>query len=506
MLALLELLLCVVYLKTVPRFYGDESWEASIGYNIAREGSIRNGAIDGWGGTNVHFLQNQLIQPLFCSISFLIFGYGVIPARLPSVLMAVITVCTTYAIMHKLFTRRAAILCAIMVAVNPWFFIIARRVRPEIFALAFAMLFLMMMLKIGRGKLAWPIIAGICSAIASLSHPNGFVLCGCIFVSVTLWRRPESFFKAVLVMAISFIITVSPYLIYVAAAINNPNVSFAAQMTGGKLREAWSVTYLLQSEFGRWLRYFQWPKGLPLMILYACSLMAAFIKSKPADRIIGTVPIVFALVLPFTTVNTAAVYLSLLSPFFAMLLTRFIQRIWWKTRIKFFDKHSLKNWKVWLAGAIACSYLLICFAGMFVMLRFHCSDIDILTDRIASVTGPRSKVYGNIILQIGADKFNYGYFPLDKNWEVTPKDIFERRYEYAVRLCDDFQTSGGVKPMPDKMPAWRNKNIIDAVCRNFGTKIDTFVIPGYGAAEIYHLDWNKPAATDQNLMTKKFKT
>lgn len=62
-LALAQLGLGLIYLKTVPRFYNDEPWEASLGYSLAYEGVLRHGIIEGWGGIHVRFVQNQVIQP-----------------------------------------------------------------------------------------------------------------------------------------------------------------------------------------------------------------------------------------------------------------------------------------------------------------------------------------------------------------------------------------------------------------------------------------------------------
>ena len=499
-----ELLLSMVYLKSVPRFYGDETWEASIGYNIAREGAVRHGTIEGWGGMHIHFLQNQIIQPLMCGLSFLIFGYGVVPARLPSVLMAVISVCAVYAIMRELFSRRAALLAGGILILNLWFFVIARRVRPEIFALAFGVLFLLAIIKSRKGGWRWPVFAGIFCGLAALSHPNGLILSACIFISAMIWRRPAKPVRVTFIIAAAFVATILPYAIYVIMASRNPEVSFAAQMSGGKLREAWSLAYLLKSELGRWIGYFQLPKGLPLAILFIGSLLAAFIRSTSADKFFAAIVLLFALFLPIATVNTAAVYLSLLSPIFAMLLTRLVQRLW-QTTDAASVKQCCKNWRTWLAGGLAGVYILFCCAGLYVLLRFNKSDVDVLTNRIAAVTGPTAKVYGNILLQIGADKFNYGYFPLDENWDMTIEDIRSRKYEYVVRLCDNFQTSHGVSPMPEKMPSWRPERAIDVICQNFGTRVDAFVTPGYGAAEIYRIDWNKPIANDRAFMTQKRK-
>jgi hypothetical protein len=59
--------------------------------------------------------------------------------------------------------------------------------------------------------------------------------------------------------------------------------------------------------------------------------------------------------------------------------------------------------------------------------------------------------------------------------------------------------------MPEKMPSWRPERAIDVICQNFGTRVDAFVTPGYGAAEIYRMEWNKPIANDRAFMTQKRK-
>ena len=63
LLLLAQVSIGLIYLDSVPRFFNDEGWEASIGYAVATEGRPRVLAMSGCGGMGVGFVQSRIVLP-----------------------------------------------------------------------------------------------------------------------------------------------------------------------------------------------------------------------------------------------------------------------------------------------------------------------------------------------------------------------------------------------------------------------------------------------------------
>ena len=251
--------------------------------------------------------------------------------------------------------------------------------------------------------------------------------------------------------------------------------------------------FLLYGEIIRWKSFLQWPKGVPLVAVMLISWIVAWYRSSAAEKTIATIIALFVLILPFATVNWTRRYLVVVTPFFSAAMVRLFWRI-------IIDKSVI--WKDWYKFRFAISvgaaviYLLTCIT--FIGLMFYClrgADFTRVINRVASVVGPDSRVYGDPLLWVGHDQYQYGPYLITYE-DILLKDaikmIRKHNFDYAVRGAWLLSPPTGFAQPPLSMPDFRDDCLDDWVCRIFGTKIDEFYDPYYGPIEIYRLDWDKP--------------
>lgn len=402
-----------------------------------------------------------------------------------------VAVLSVYGVMRHWLGSRLGLAVGLATILHPWFFEIAQRVRPDIYtvALAFGALLAYVRATAGgsrRGVFA----AGVLSGLAGLAHPTGFVLVVAMGGGLVAWQRPTRFARIVIWVVAGFLVALLPYVVYVLWAVQHPEVDFFEQMRGAKSLGALTFSEILGGELRRWRHFFQWPKGIPLAVVMFTSWLIAWVRSTRVDKTIATTILLFAVAMPFTTVSYTSRYLVGLVPLFGALMIRVIDRITTRHASK---KNLSYKWQVAAAAGVGGVYLLVCLAAIGVMFqRLRGADLTPVLDRVAAVTGPDARVYGEMYLWMGRDRFRYGPFPIDEPWvSVSTDSVRRHRFEYGVRPAWRFSSSHGVSTPPATMPDWRPEYIVDEVCRTFGTKVAAFRDPYFGPMEIYRLDWGE---------------
>jgi hypothetical protein len=496
LLVVAQLVLGLVYLKTVPRVYNDDAWEASLGHSLAYDGSLRHGIIEGWGGLHVHFVQNQVIQPLLLAGMYRTLGFGLFTSRLVSVLMGALATVAVYGVMRAWLGRRQALLVALLTLMHPWFFEASRRVRPDILIIALAWLSLWFWVRWSeaRPRLA-AIGAGVMAGLAVLAHPTGLVLAAALAGGVLCWLRPTRLRTLAIWALPAFLITLVPYVVYVLWAVQDPQVQFFEQMRGGKPVVSTGLSTIVAGEVQRWRHFLQWPKGAPLAVVIVAAWLTGWVRSTRLDKAMATSIVLFAAAMPFTTVNLTSRYLIGLIPLIAALAVRMGERLLAGRQIR----HSLvRQWRVNVVAAIAVLYVVMSAAGIGLMVyRVRDADLDRVAARISGITGPQARVYGEQLFWLVQDgRFRYGPYPLDYRWQATVEDVGRHRFDYAVRAAWKFDASRGIDVPPTTMPAWRPDYVVDEVCRQRGSLVASFRDPDFGPIEVYRLRWDEPSASD----------
>ncbi|MFA5238666.1 MAG: glycosyltransferase family 39 protein [Phycisphaerae bacterium] len=488
-LVVLQIILGAVYLDSVPRTYVDEVWDSSLGYSLASTGSLKHPFVESLGGMNIHYVPPQVVLPFVCAAIFKVVDYSIFTSRIGSLIFSLLAVVSLYAVMRRWFGAKQAFWIVFATIINPWFFEVSRRSRPEIYYTALALVFLWLLLVYFDSNLRrTAFFAGALAGLSFLAHPNGLIITFSIGCALIIWQKGRQLERLIPWVTLGFTATILPYIIYVLWATQNPRISFTEQMQVSTLH-----TLSLYSEILRWKRFLQLPQGAPLAIIMFASWIAVWYRSSAADKSLATIIVLFALVVPFATVTPYARYLVPTIPFFCALIVRLIWRVMtrgnliWQNRYKFRFAIGV--------GAIVI-YLSICFT--FIGLMFYHlrkADFTKVVNRVASAVGPGSRVYGDPIFWVGHDRYQYG--PHIINYEGlflldAVEMIRKYNFDYAVRTAWLVSPPRGFANSPRSMPGFRNHSLTDIVCQRFGTKIDEFYDPYYGPIEIYKLDWDKP--------------
>lgn len=528
LLLTIQLAIGLPWLSSIPRVYNDEAWEASIGRSIADEGRLRHGIIEGWGGMHVRFVQNQLVQPFALAAVFRVCGCSIWTSRFTSLLASLAAVAALYLVARRLLSttasdpadpqqsavggddrtgaaradsvvapagtsraslwRNPAFWAVLLAMVHPWFIEISRRARPEIFYIALA--YAALAVALHRPNSWW--IGGL-AALAALSHPTGAVLAAALLGAALLLRAWPASGRDIARCAAAAAVPLSAYAIYVAWAVRDPQVSLWQQMTGHRPAGFGDAGFsgLLAGEARRWISFVQWPRGLGIAVVFLIAWIRAIKRGDRLVRSAAVAVVLFAAALPFTTVNTTSRYLVALVPLLAVLIVRWVGA----------PTDSIVRRGLRITALIV--YVGTCAGGIQLLWsRLHDADANRVFDQVAAIIardrgGDRAaardaRVFGRMLLWFGGDRYRYGPFPIDHHWVVQRDAVRLHGFDYAVRSAWDFNSSEGVRRPPASMPAFRNGDDIDPICRDFGRRIGEFHDEHFGPFEIYALDGLRP--------------
>ncbi|HUT29804.1 MAG TPA: glycosyltransferase family 39 protein [Sedimentisphaerales bacterium] len=490
-LVVLQAILGLACLNVVPRIYVDEAWDSALGYNLAHTGSLKHPFIEGFGGMNVHLVQNRLVLPLVCAAIYKVAGYSVLTSRLASLIFGLLAVVSLYAVMRRWFGEKQALWIGLATVINPWFFEVSRRVRPEIYYTALGLVFLwLIVLYLDSVSRRTAFFIGVLAGLSALTHPTGLVIVFSISLAVVIWCRIRSIGRVILWAGIGFCVVILPYVIYVLWAVQDPQVSFIEQVAASMVPKPF-----LHSEIVRWRAFLRWPKGAPLAVVMFVSWIAAWYRSSTADKIIATIIVLFAFLMPFTTVSATSRYVVAIVPFFSALIVRLIWRVITGSSV------ILQNWHKTRLAVGMCAlivYLSTCISGIAVLFYFFWgADVYKVINRVASVVEPDSRVYGDPMLWFGNDKYKYGpWLYISENRPITLGEAVDwaskHRFDYVVRTAWKTTAPQGIVRPPRLMPDFHVGNLRDHLCHRYGKKVDEFYDPYYGPIEIYRLDWDRP--------------
>jgi len=481
-LALVFLALGLPCLHTVPRFFNDDAWEASLGHSLAFEGSLRHGIYEGWGGMHIHFLQPQVVQPFVLAAIYKLAGFSIVTSRLGSVLAGLVAVVCVYGVMRRWYGARTALWIGLATTIYPMFFEVSRRIRPDIYAVALAYAATWCALRTlsgGRRRDAFGF--GVLGALAGLAHPTGLVLAGTLLIGAICVEQPVRPLRGLAFAGLGFVLAATPYIVYLVWATRDPAVSLADQWVAQRQVDLTKPIQVILGEWQRWRLFFGWPAGLPAAAVMLSAWAAARVRPTRVDRALALSILLFGLAMPMVSLNNTQRYLCGLVPLFAALVVRLVQR----------TAGGETAGRKFAAAGLAGGYALVGLGGISVMFyRLHDADLNRVLDRVAATVGPDARVYGELHLWMAGDRFHYGPFPIGTGFQEFSLDLVRaKHFDYAVRSGWRFNTSHGVSKPPRKTPPLRSRFCVDAVCEHFGTKIDAFWDPDFGPMEIYRLRW-----------------
>lgn len=111
------------------------------------------------------------------AISFLLFGFSELAARVPSMIFSLLIILATYLLAQKLFNKKIGLIAGFLAAINPWFILWGNQALPDLPMTCLMILAIYFCLEgIARAKIKYWIFAGLSAGLAGLMKPTGFII------------------------------------------------------------------------------------------------------------------------------------------------------------------------------------------------------------------------------------------------------------------------------------------------------------------------------------------
>ena len=215
-----------------PKVHEDESWQAAPGYTFWTEGRFGTDLFRGFSGMERHYYGFMPLFPLMLGGSLKLFGFGLLQARFVPLGLAALTLLLTYLLGERLFSPAHGLVALLVLATWPLAMPeahlttglpladLARICRYDIAVPVFGLLALLALvaaLEPGRKRSrAWLAVAGVLSALATLSHVYGAAWL--VVVLVTWSFRPfKDRLRTCMWALAGFSLTLLPYLLFIAS-------------------------------------------------------------------------------------------------------------------------------------------------------------------------------------------------------------------------------------------------------------------------------------------------
>ena len=219
-------LLCLVVffyqLGSHPLWDVDEGLHASTSKDMVLSGD--------WVTTRVNgqnFYDKTVLYNWFAAVSFLIFGFTELAARLPAALLGLSTVLVTYMLGRRMFGSRAGLLGGVVLATSPEYIVLSRAVVHDIslaffITLAFALFFIAFSTP-GRHKPTLFLFYASLGLAVLAKGPIGLLLPGLAIGLFLLAKGRLGFLKEMSLGwgALIFLVVAAPW--YTLISIRNPD-------------------------------------------------------------------------------------------------------------------------------------------------------------------------------------------------------------------------------------------------------------------------------------------
>lgn len=222
-LLLIYTILYTFNLDKYPSVWADEALFTNPAFTLVTQGFLGTAIMPAFYNI-AHFTYWQMPAYLILlAISFKLFGFGIIQARMVSVILGLFTVLFTYLLGKELYSEKIGLLSALILVVNPLFFLIARQARMDIAMVCFALIalyFLVIALK--SGKYDYYFGSGFFAMLSVLSHPNGIfgviiIILSCFIYKFDFKNLKFNFnVKDVSYFILGPILLIIPYMYYIS--------------------------------------------------------------------------------------------------------------------------------------------------------------------------------------------------------------------------------------------------------------------------------------------------
>ena len=227
----LLILFALVYtfnLDKYPHLWIDEVYFSNPAYNLAFHGFLGTTMMPTFYNIANYTYWQMPFYMILLATSFKLFGFGIIQARIVSVIFGFFTVLFTYLFAKELYSQKIGLIAATFLIFNPLFFIVVRQARMDIVIVCFiliALYFIINGLKNNRGIYYFG--SGIFAGLSVLTHPNAvmgiisIVLIYCMYKIDFKTFKVNFKLKEIIYWILGPVLLVIPYLYYISLDFHN---------------------------------------------------------------------------------------------------------------------------------------------------------------------------------------------------------------------------------------------------------------------------------------------
>lgn len=435
------------------RWVDDESWYTMPIPSILNDGKFRIPTIP---GGDVFWPVPPLLTYSQAAIDSFVPLTPII-GRLVPLTAGAFSILAVFLLTRRLYGNNVALLAAFFMAADNLIFLAARIIRPEALVTVFFLFALYFTVKSLNKNLGFKelTLAGLFSALAFCSHPNGLLapLCiGCILLFSYGFRM--DFLKKSLISGTAFIVFMLPFVFWVIY-YDGPNEFINFKHTWlesyGRHSETNSGTFstlinLVSAEVnGRYKDFIRYPFRVHIAIVSLGLIIFSLLSKNRTNRLIAGLAVLQLLFFVFVNNSNPSVrYMAVFTPLIAILAAYWCWHLYQASSLKL-DNMLQFSWltdrKAIIAALIFLSIGVSQVAGNVVYLwKFRHADYDKVITELKTIIPEKSTVYGGMAFWLGLREHQYVPY-MRKPWQQALQ-----QYNPNIIIIDDWvMTEGGSK-------------------------------------------------------------
>ena len=195
----------------IPHFRYDEGNLIDVPYQLAFHGHFGSATLDNGGDQTHYFHVHPPVYYLCLAAVFKIFGYGIMQARLFSMVLAFLSIVVFSLILHEIKIKNIN-LYLLGILSTPLFFVLAKTIRPEMMmVLLFTISFWLLIRWKNKQKTIELIVGGIVTSLMMMTHMFGLPI---VFLWLYLLIRKKNW-KHLSLYMFALVLPTVPYILWI---------------------------------------------------------------------------------------------------------------------------------------------------------------------------------------------------------------------------------------------------------------------------------------------------
>ncbi len=431
-----------LFLESFPDVYIDEPWESITAYRLYHNFELNYPPLKGWAHYDQHLLEPRIVQSVIMGAFYYGLGLNLWVGRFASLLVAFLSLYFFYRLLK--FSKLSVFLIGLgiaLLAANNYFFIFARRIRPEIYLTLLTIAsFYFLYRGINENQKKHFLAGGFLMGLGLYTHPN-FVLVIIAYGLILLVEYRQRIFKEknVWILIFSTAMAFLPYAIYVVIQDSGNGFShFWAQIQDRATQDDsdfWKLTFVNEfKRYGKYLSYPEWRvlKYIDYQRIFIVSVEIIFLalSFRLKDKLSRFALIIIfchIFLFPILIVSREARYFLPVIPFIVLLICKNLEHQNMISYITCFSKFRQGALCDKLIVAIVILMLVNQFSSnLFMMNVFPRSNYNQFISDIRQHIPPESKVWGNM-------QFWFGFSDCEYRTQYSMgEDLIEFQPDYII--------------------------------------------------------------------------